>query len=147
MNPSVAHNEQQRVPDEPPPEYTPAANAAVCQHTVLPGSSIEVPFSSVQPSTEGNTTVQESTTSARPDIVPETTGSLEHSSVPQELLEVVSTPVCETSSTPNTGSAVSVSSTRSSLNSLPNTIQVNTPEVLDNAVCGGDAVSSGSDTR
>lgn len=146
MNPSVAENEQQRVPYEPPPEYTPAVNAAVFQHSVLPGSSVELPLSSVQPSTEGNTTVQESMTSVRPDIVPETTGVLENSSIPPELLEVVSTPVYETSSTPNTVSAVSVSSTSSSLNSLPNAIQVNTPEVLDNAVCG-DAVPNGSGTR
>lgn len=123
MNPSVAQNEQ-CVPDEPPPEYTPTANPPLCQYSTLPGSSVEAPLNSLHLSTEENTTVEESAVSARTSTtgsssVLETTEVSEHSSVTPQLLEAASD--CQVLST-----RVLESSTLPMLSSIPNTLAINT---------------------
>jgi len=112
------------VPDEPPPEYTPTANPLLCQYSMLPGSPVEAPLSSLHLSTEENTTVEETAVSARTcttgsSSILETTVVSEQSSVTLGLLEVTSD--CQALSTP-----VLESSTFPMTSSIPNTSAINT---------------------
>jgi len=123
VNSSITQN-QPHVPDEPPPEYTPTANPLLSQHSMLPGSPVEAPLSSLHLSTEENTTVEETAVSARTcttgsSSILETTVVSEQSSVTLGLLEVTSD--CQALSTP-----VLESSTFPMISSIPNTSAINT---------------------
>lgn len=140
VNSSVAQNDVTRissVPVEPPPAYTRTADPSLCQHSTLPGSSVEFHLNSVPLPTEENATVEESTSSVRTltvehTSVPETTGVLELSSEHLRLSELPSD--YPGSSTPVHSLHPGDSELSLSFNSLPNSIQLSALEDLNRPV-------------